>query len=106
MTLRSLTCQVQTANEEAEGSRADEQLEVSERSAACLPREENLNRASFVPISDLHKYIQREEEKHGKGWEHWKRGNRQREQVRGACACRSDRVVSYSVRVQAKENSL
>lgn len=41
--LRSPTCQVQAANEEAEGSRADEGLEVSEKSAVCLPQEKTLN---------------------------------------------------------------
>lgn len=67
--LRSPTCQVQATNEEAEGSRADEGLVVSEKSAVCLPQEKTLNKVSFVPISDLHKYIQREEkgEKDGKG---------------------------------------
>lgn len=68
--LRSPTGQVQAANEEAEGSRADEGLEVSEKSAVCLPQEKNLNKVSFVPSSDLHKYIQQEGEgrkKDGKG---------------------------------------
>ena len=41
--LRSPTCQVQAANEEAEGGRADEGLERSEKSAACLPQEKNRN---------------------------------------------------------------
>lgn len=67
--LRSPTGQVQAANEEAEGSRADEGLEVSEKSAVCLPQEKNLNKVSFVPSSDLHKYIQQE----GEGRKRWKR---------------------------------
>lgn len=33
------------------------------------PQEKTLNKVSFIPISDLHKYIQREEE----GREGWKR---------------------------------
>lgn len=65
--LRSPTFQVQAANEEAEGSRADEGLEVSKKSAVCLPQEKTLYKVSFVPISDLHKYIQQEEEGR-KGW--------------------------------------
>lgn len=65
--LRFPTRQVQAANEEAEGSRADEGLEVSEKSAVCLPQEKTLTKVSFVPISDLHKYIQQEEERR-KGW--------------------------------------
>lgn len=58
---RSPTCQVQAANEEAQGSRADEELEVKETTAVCLPQEKTLNKVSFVPSSDLHKYNQREE---------------------------------------------
>lgn len=58
---RSPTCKVQAENEEAEGSRADKGLEVSEKSV-CFPQEKTLNKVSFVPISDMHKYIQREEE--------------------------------------------
>lgn len=89
--LRSPTFQVQAANEEAEGSRADEELEVSEKSAVCLPQEKTLNKVSFVPISDLHKYIQQEEEGR-KGWKRMRaraleRGNRQREQGGGTGAC-------------------
>lgn len=63
VTIRSQTCQVQAADEEAEGSRADEELEVSEKSAFCFQQEKTLNKVSFVPISDLHKYIQQEEKK-------------------------------------------
>lgn len=39
VTIRSQTCQVQAADEEAEGSRADEELEVSEKSAFCFQQE-------------------------------------------------------------------
>lgn len=46
--LRSPICQVQAVNEEAEGSRADEGLEVSEKSAVCLP-EETLNKNVLRP---------------------------------------------------------
>lgn len=38
VTLRSPTCQVQAANEEAERGRADEELEVSEKSASESPK--------------------------------------------------------------------
>lgn len=35
---------------------------MSEKSAVCLPQEKKtLNKVSFVPIPDLHKYIQQEE---------------------------------------------
>lgn len=67
MKLRSPTCKVQATNEEAEGCRADEGLEVSERSAVNPPQEETLNKVSFIPLSNLHKYIQQEEEGR-KGW--------------------------------------
>lgn len=66
VTTRSQTCQVQAADEEAEGGRADEELEVSKKSAFCLQQEKTLNKVSFVPISDLHKYIQQEEKKEEK----------------------------------------
>lgn len=68
MILRSPNCQVQAANEEAKGSRADEGLDVSERSAACLPQEKTLNKMSFIPVSGLHNHIQ-QEEKREKGME-------------------------------------
>ena len=47
--LRSPTCQVQAANEEAEGSRAYGGLEVSEKSAVCLPQEKTLNKSVLCP---------------------------------------------------------
>lgn len=33
---------------------------MSEKSV-CFPQEKTLNKVSFVPISDMHKHIQREE---------------------------------------------
>lgn len=56
--LRSPTRQVQAANEEAEGGRADERLEVSEKSAVCLQK----CPSSLYIFQICNKYIQREEE--------------------------------------------
>lgn len=87
--LRSPTCKVQAADEEAEGGRADEGLEVSEKSAVCLPQEkdpeQNVHRPYFR-FAQIHsargrreKRMEKDESKstgksqptEGTSWGHW-----------------------------------
>lgn len=55
-------------NEEAARSQADEELEVSETSAVCLPQEKTLNKVSFVPIFRLAQKHSAKTEGGRKGW--------------------------------------
>lgn len=84
--LRSPTCQVQAANEEAEGSRADEGLEVSEKSAVCPTRkdpEQSVLRAYFR-FAQIHsargrkgwkrmraRALEKGQPTEGTSWGHW-----------------------------------